>query len=274
MAVRSAIASLSEPASRIERLRRKLSVIEAAAGLAGECSAPLALGIPLIDRALGGGLSCGALHEVAVVRETETAVATGFALALAARNSRSVLWIAEDLSLAENGALYGPGLEESGCAPEHMVIVAAAHRLDVLWAMEEALRCRAVGVVIGELRARSIDPVATRRLSLAAAAGNTLGLILRTTPDDTPSAAATRWIIGAAPSCTLATHDGLHGIGPPRLVARLVRNRRGHLGAWIVEWNSVEQRLELATHPEPVAAAAVDRPLRWRAKRAASAATQ
>jgi len=265
-AVRPAIASSAErPAALIEGLRQKLCTLEMATGLGGEC-APLTLGLPLIDRALGGGLSRGALHEIAAAREAETAAATGFALALAARSNgspsagRSVLWIAEDLSLAENGALYGPGLEESGNAPEHLVTVAAAHRRDVLWAMEEALRCRAVGVVIGELRARDIDQVATRRLSLAAAAGNTLGLILRTAPDDAPSAAATRWVIAAVPSSHLAGNGDVHGIGPPRLAVRLIRNRRGHLGAWIVEWNSVEQRLELATHSEPVAAAAFDRP--------------
>jgi len=266
MAVRSAIASPTEGSSaRIEQLRRKLNIVEMATGLAGECPASLALGIPLIDRALGGGLSSGALHEIAAAREPEIAAATGFALVLASRSAsiasagRSVLWIADDLSLAENGAPYGPGLEGSGNAPEHLVMVAAAHGRDVLWAMEEALRCHAVGTVIGELRARSIDPVATRRLSLAAAAGNTLGLILRTTPDDTPSAAATRWIIGAAPSRLFTAHDDLHGVGPPRLAVRLVRNRRGHLGAWIVEWNSVEQRFELATHSEPVVGAAFDR---------------
>jgi protein ImuA len=259
------------PSARIDRLRRKLCAVEAATGLIGECVAPLALGIPLIDATLGGGLSCGALHEIAAARESEIAAATGFALALtiAARNdgadlhsSRGIVWIAEDLSLAENGAPYGPGLDEAGSAPERLVTVAAAHGRDVLWAMEEALRCRAVGVVIGELRARGIDQVATRRLSLAAAAGDTLGLILRTAPDDEPSAAATRWIIGAAPSSPLAGvgDERFHGIGPSRLAARLVRNRRGHLGAWIVEWNSVEQRFELATHSEPVAGAAFDRP--------------
>jgi protein ImuA len=130
--------------------------------------------------------------------------------------------------------------------------------------MEEALRCRAVGVVIGEMRPRGIDQVATRRLALAAAAGGTLGLILRNAPDDAPSAAATRWIIGAEPSIpSPGSDDGRwNGVGPPRLTAHLVRNRRGHLGAWILEWNSVEQRFELATHPEPVAGAAFDRPHR------------
>jgi protein ImuA len=176
---------------------------------------------------------------------------------------RNVLWIAEDLSLAENGAPYGPGLDEIGVAPERLITVAGARERDVLWAMEEALRCRAVGMVIGEMRSRGIDQVATRRLALAAAAGNALGLILRTAPDDGPSAAATRWIIGAAPFPRSGDGDEeRHGVGPPRLAARLVRNRRGHLGAWIVEWNSVEQRFELATHSEPVAGSAFDRPRR------------
>src|SRR5215469_5441496 len=255
-----------EPAARIDRLRRQLCALEAATGLAGDCGVPLALGHPVIDGALGGGLSAGALHEVAAAREAETAAASGFALALAARmtswrgaSRKHVLWIAEDLSLAENGAPYGPGLDGIGIAPERLITVAAARERDVLWAMEEALRCRAVGMVIGEMRPRDIDQVATRRLALAAAAGNARGLILRTAPDDGPSAAATRWIIGAAPSLN-AEHS--HGVGPPRLLARLVRNRRGHLGAWIVEWNSVEQRFELATHSEPVAGSAFDRPRR------------
>jgi protein ImuA len=287
------------PVARIDRLRRQLCALEAATGLVGECGAPLALGNPAIDGALGGGLGCGALHEIAAAREAETAAASGFALALAARTAslrgaspisglpaiggsydarnrnderavsvltpgRNVLWIAEDLSLAENGAPYGPGLDGMGIAPERLITVIAPRARDVLWAMEEALRCRAVGMVIGEIRPRGIDQVATRRLALAAAAGNALGLILYTAPDDGPSAAATRWILGAAPP---SPHSGegderCHGVGPPRLIARLVRNRRGHLGAWIVEWNSVEQRFELATHSEPVAGAAFGRPHR------------
>jgi protein ImuA len=285
-----------DPAARIDRLRRQLCALEAATGLAGDCGAPLALGNPVIDGALGGGLSAGALHEIAAAREAETAAASGFALALAARRTssrgapsisglpaigsaararndesaasvltpgRNVLWIAEDLSLAENGAPYGPSLDEVGIAPERLITVAAARERDVLWAMEEALRCRAAGMVIGEMRSRGIDQVATRRLALAAAAGNALGLILRTAPDDGPSAAATRWIVGAAPSPRSGDGDEeRHGVGPPRFAARLVRNRRGHLGAWIVEWNSVEQRFELATHSEPVAGSAFDRPRR------------
>ena len=276
------LSSSGGTAARIDRLRRKLCALEAVSGLADNGSVLLPLGIPALDSALGGGLSCGALHEIAVAGERATAAASGFALTLAARRvspscrggsrndagavcaSRSggtLVWIAEDLSLAENGAPYGPALDGVGIAPERLITVAAARAQDVLWVMEEALRCRAIGVVIGEMRPRAIDQVATRRLALAAAAGGTLGLILRTAPDDAPSAAATRWIIGTAPSSRWpgADDDGLHGVGPPRVTAHLARNRRGHLGAWILEWNSVEQRFELATNSEPVAGAAFDR---------------
>jgi len=279
--------SVAQPAARIDQLRRQLGALEAPGGHAGECCALLALGNPAIDGALGGGLGSSALHEIAAAREAEVAAASIFALALAARKTSrrrappaiansckarehdgaisvpasglNVIWIAEDLSLVENGALYGPALDGIGIAPERLITVAAARTREVLWAMEEALRCRAVSMVIGEMRPRGIDQVATRRLALAAAAGSALGLILYTAPDDAPSAAVTRWVIGAASS--LNAERG-HGIGPPRLLARLVRNRRGPLGTWIVEWNSVEQRFELATHSEPVAGAAFDRPHR------------
>jgi protein ImuA len=269
--------SVSEgPASLIDRLRRRLRAVEASTGLSDAGTGLVTLGVPPIDGTLGGGLACGALHEIAAERETEIAAAIGFALALAIRRKADhLVWITEELSLAESGVPYGPGLDQAGLPPERLITVTTAHGRDVLWAMEEALRCPAVGAVIGEIRARDIDAVATRRLSLAAAAGNALALLVRTAPDDEPSAAATRWIIGAAradeagsgrvsSARSRASSDALcaRTLESPRLTARLVRNRRGHPGAWIVEWNSVEQRFELATDSEPVAGTTLDRPHR------------
>ena len=73
-------------AARIDRLRRRLWRLEAATGLASECGAPLPLGIPAIDGALGGGLCRGALHEIAAAGEAATAAATGFAVINAVGN--------------------------------------------------------------------------------------------------------------------------------------------------------------------------------------------
>jgi protein ImuA len=161
------------------------------------------------------------------------------------------------MALAENGAPCGTGLDEFGIAPERLLIVATARPRDLLWAMEEALRCRAVGTVIGELRHEALDAVALRRLSLAAQEHGALALLMRAAPPDDVSTAATRWIVGASHS------RETHGPGPPRIDAQLVRNRRGPLGSWELEWSMSDERFVLAsTHPQPVAEPAVDRPAR------------
>jgi protein ImuA len=219
----------------------------------------IAFGVPSLDAALGGGLLTGALHEIAAARETEIPAATGFALTLAARNSGPVVWIAEDMAIWESGALYGPGLDALGLLPERLIAVAVPKSRDVLWAMEEALLCGA-GAVLGEIRG-SIDPTVTRRLSLAAGRGRGLALLLRSTPGPDASAAATRFIVGAAPSDPAAASRAMTlGPGPPRLRVQLRRNRRGPLGAWVLEFDGVEQRFNAPADREPVAQAARDRP--------------
>jgi protein ImuA len=241
----------------IEQLRQHLQALQKSPGIEDVASA-LPLGIASIDAALGGGLARGALHEIAAPSEAHLAAATGFVLGLV--SSCRVLWIAEDMALSESGAPYGPGLDAFGVAPEQLLTVAAARPRDLLWAMEEALRCRAIGAVIGEWRHGEIDPVTTRRLSLAAAESGALALLLRAAPPTDASTAATRWIVGAAPS---------FGNENARFVTHLVRNRRGPLGSWILEWSDSDERFLLATHAQPVAAPALDRPHRQVAQKVA-----
>jgi protein ImuA len=167
----------------------------------------------------------------------------------------SLVWIAEDMALAESGAPYGPGLEAFGLAAERLLTVAVAHTRDLLWTMEEVLRCRAVAAVIGELRHGEIDMVAVRRLSLAASESGPLALLLRASPPRDASTAATRWVVRAAPHECFA--------------ARLTRNRRGPLGSWILQWSDDDGRFLLATHAQPVAAPTADRPHRQIARKVA-----
>jgi len=245
-------------ADTLAALRGRLAALEAAR----LAFAPAQATDPGPLACCGAGAFPGALHEVAAQSECETPAAAGFVLPLAAAAARGrvTLWIAEDMALAENGALYGPALEDFGLAPERLLRVAVAHERDVLWAMEEGLRCRGVGAVIGEIRNRDIGLTASRRLSLAAGQAGTAAFLLRALPADEPVAAATRWIVRAAPSAP--AHSHAFGPGPPRWHVSLTRNRRGSQGSWILEWNSVEQRIELATDRQPLAEAAVDRPHR------------
>ena len=240
----------------IEQLRQRLQALQRTAGLEDGLR-PLPFGIASVDAALGGGLARGTLHEIAAPSEAHLAAATGVVLGLVSPSPRlrGEGW---GVALAESGAPYGPGLDQFNLAPERLLTVGVAHRRDLLWAIEEALRCRATAAVIGELRHGDIDAVAVRRLSLAAAESGALALLLRAKPASDASTAATRWIVGAAPSLPARGFE----FGPPRFAAQLVRNRRGPVGSWILEWSDIDERFVLATHSQPVAAPARDRPHR------------
>jgi protein ImuA len=242
--------TLSSLRHAIRKLEGRTPSLEDAAGF-------VPFGIAPLDAMLGGGLPCGALHEIAAAREAEIAAATGFALALAGRRAGAVIWIAEAMTRRESGLPYGLGLEEVGLAPETLTLVTAVKPRDVLWAMEEALNCPAVGAVVGELRnPNAIDMVAGRRLALAAGLKPTLALLLRAMPDERPLAAATRWRIGAQRAA-----PNPYGTGPPTFAAELTRNRYGRIGSWVLEWNRAEQCFDLASaHPEPVVRTPRDRP--------------
>ena len=91
------------PQPTLNYLRQTLAGIDPsnAPRLAGE-ERLIGIAAP-INRALGGGLACGALHELAPAAPLHLGAACGLGLALAARASgdrRQVLWIATDFAAA------------------------------------------------------------------------------------------------------------------------------------------------------------------------------
>src|SRR5215207_3034389 len=129
-----------------------------------------------IDAALGGGLACGALHELAPAAPFQLGATSGFAAAVAARAGNrggEVLWITTDFTRREGGGPYGLGLDLFGLSSARLLVLNVSRPTDVLWAMEEGLRCRALACVIAELTGEGAeaDLTATRRLSLAAREG-------------------------------------------------------------------------------------------------------
>jgi len=266
------------PQPTLQRLREALAVLDPklGPGLADE-ERRVELSAP-IDAVLGGGLACGALHELAPAAPFQLGATTGFAVAVAARAGTGcgeVLWIATEFARREGGGPYGPGLDLLGLSPARLLVLNVSRPADVLWAMEEGLRCRALACVIAELTGEGAeaDLTATRRLSLAARDGvsarvSGLGLLIRHHATPVPSAAATRWSIAGAPGLPdrLARRSG--GLGRTCFDLSLCKNRRGPSGRWLVEWDHHERAFQPAVSVG-VAAPALDRPDRAPAVRTA-----
>jgi protein ImuA len=227
---------------------------------------PLPLGSEEPDRVLGGGLMRGALHEVAPVAEGDATSAAGFcagilARALSLEKQKPVLWVRHPFATLEDGAPYGPGLAAFGLDPARLLFVLAANRKEVCEAMEQALRSGTLLAVLGELRGTAkLDLRASRRMSLAASHGGTLAIFLRLGAGRqlrAPISAATRWRIG-----TLASGEApANGLGAPRFAAELLRNRRGPVAGFSLEWRTHDRTfLDITALCQPVAAAAFDRP--------------
>jgi protein ImuA len=221
----------------------------------------VALGHGEADAVLKGGLARAAIHEVFCEGRQGTA-ATGFVMGLAGRVSvqRPLLWVRQDFSELETGALSMSGLAELGLDPRRVVMVRAADVESALRTSADALACDALGAVVLELwgDVRQFDLVASRKLTLAAQGSGVTGLMLRMAAQPLPSTAETRWMLRAAHS---PPGPAWSAWGAPVFDAELVRNRHGPVGRWIMEWKCDECLFrEPSAHPQPVAAAPAHRP--------------
>ena len=237
----------------LDALRDQVARLERAGAIAGSpCGKqrPVTLGMPDLDRHLPwGGLPRAALHEVAGAgadRE-QGAAAAGFAALWLARLQESgpVLWVVR----AGNRAaidLHAQGLHQLRLDPKRLILVAAKRDDEALWVMEEGLKAKSLGAVLGEIE--KLDLTASRRLQLAAEASGVTAFVLRrwrvmeraTRDAAQPIAAVTRWRVTSLP----AENDFCWRI-------ELTRCRGGKPGTWMME--RADGSDELHAEPERVA---------------------
>lgn len=237
---------IRERRAALATLRQQVSALEQGWTGAAEKGAPalLPLGAGPVDTALRGGLARAACHEILPAAYGDEPAALSFALALTARQTGGgpVLWCLRAQEAREFGRPYGPGLASLGLPPERLIIVTVRTDCQVLQAMEEGLRARALAAVIGG--AEGVDLTASRRLALAAEEGNTPALLLRPYAAVSASAARSRWRIAALPG--VAHPLDPHAPGLPRWQVTLERCRNGRPGQWALDWNYETHRFHLA----------------------------
>src|ERR1700692_1522869 len=153
---------MRERISTLATLRGRIERIETPS----DAYAPgrVALGHADADAKLQGGLALGAMHEVFAEAGRQGAVATGFVAGLAGRVTarRPVVWVRQDFTEMESGALSMSGLAELGLDPRLLVTVRATDVDAALRTAADALVCEALGVVVLEVwgQARQLDLVA------------------------------------------------------------------------------------------------------------------
>jgi len=124
----------------------------------------------------------------------------GFLLAQI-ESGKPLLWVQERMAILEAGRIYPPGVGACGLIPE-IIHVTAPDARSALWAMEEGLRCAALGAVIGELWGdpAALDFTATRRLAVAAERSGVPAWLVRLGGSANLSGARMRWRIASRAS--------------------------------------------------------------------------
>ena len=167
--------------------------------------------------------------------------ATGFLLSRLPRTQAPILWVQDRISRKEAGrpALAGIGLMRP------VIMVDLSRAADVLWAMEDGLRCRSLGAVVGEVWGDppALDFTATKRLAMRAEAGDVACWLVRRAASPDLSAARDRWRITSLPSAA-HPHDA-QSPGDPRWSLDLFRSRRSKPGQWVATYERASHRLDL-----------------------------
>lgn len=171
----------------------------------------------------------GAVHEFISSAPEDAAASKGFISGIIAslmQKGAASIWI------SSSRTIFPPALQSFGIAPEKIIFINLKKEKEMLWAMEEALKCEGLAAVIGEIPQLSFTD--SRRLQLAVEQSQVTGFILRHNPKAiNTTACVTRWKISPLPSKLM--HE-MPGVGFPRWNVELLKVRNGKPGNWQIEF--------------------------------------
>lgn len=172
----------------------------------------------------------GAVHEFCSPTKQNEAASLGFISGIVSslmKDGGVSLWINSSKNI------FPPALKHFGIEADKIIFLDLPKR-DVLWAMEEALKCNGLAAVIGEVI--DLGFIESRRLQLAVEQSHVTGFVHRCQPRHLNiTACVTRWKINSLPGLS---YDGLPGVGHPRWNVELMKVRNGQPGTWDLEWRA------------------------------------
>lgn len=172
-----------------------------------------------------------AIHEF-ISSGKETAASTnGYMAALLGRMMQRgglCVWI------SQKRTIFPPALKFFGIDPGRIIFIDVKNDRDLLWMVEESLKCPALCAVAAEIR--QINLTESRRLQLAVEQSGVTGLLhcvnQRTVSN---TACHARWKITPVASCL---EEDIPGMGFFSWEVELLKVRNGEPGRWQLQWKS------------------------------------
>jgi protein ImuA len=170
-----------------------------------------------------------ALHEF-IIAEPEHAAACGGFLAgilnVLMKHKGTCIWI------SRSRKLFPAALKAFGLQPERVIFIDLESEREVLWVMEEALKCKELVAVVAEVKEITFSQ--SRRLQLALENSKVTGFVLRTDAERiSTTTCVARWKISPIESEQV---EGLPGVGFPRWNIELLRVKNGIPGTYQLSW--------------------------------------
>ncbi len=186
----------------------------------------LSFGLGLIEKAFPyETFPTAAIHEFLCDEEEEAAATNGFITSLLSvlmKNQQPCIWI------TPFPQVFPPALKNFGIQPDRIIFIRLRSDRDILWAMEEALKCNGLAAVIAELQ--DLNFAQSRRLQLAVEDSRVTGFVLRKDSKKiNTTACVARWRISSLPSLI---EKGLPGVGFPQWQIELLKVKNGQPSVW------------------------------------------
>jgi protein ImuA len=170
------------------------------------------------------------VHEFISSAPESAAATAGFMAALAGQLMKEdgiCLWV------SSHRKVFPLALGYFGIEPDRVIFVDLKKDRDLLWTIEEGLKCDALATVVGEVK--ELNLTESRRLQLAVEDSKVTSFLHRISPRSlNPISSVCRWRISPLPS---GRDNSLPGIGFPRWEVTIEKMKHGQPGSWNVQWS-------------------------------------
>ncbi len=183
-------------ANIIAQLQKEILPLQGYKHMAG--SSGFDAGLLLIKHAFpNASFPLGAMHEFFCYGTEDVSATSGFIsgiLSAIMHEGGVSIWI------SSSRLIFPHALKMFGIEPDKIIFITLKKEKEVLWALEESLRCVGVATVIAETPEMSFT--ASRRFQLAVEQSRVTGFIIRQNPINLATASVTRWRVTHLPGLT------------------------------------------------------------------------